>query len=210
LITLRTNAKVPAKAVPRLSLYYRSLVQPGVPAWISSQEISRFTGFTAAQVRKDLGYFGQFGWPGKGYSTTELKKSLAKILGLDRRWKIALIGVGNLGMALLGYRGFKDQGFEIIAAFDSDSRKAGRQFQSVTVYPVEQMPRIMREKKIRMAILTVPREAAQEAAEMAVKAGARAILNFAPASVRLPAKVKVRNIDMTIEIERLTFLSLRG
>ncbi|OGS19080.1 MAG: redox-sensing transcriptional repressor Rex [Elusimicrobia bacterium RIFOXYA2_FULL_50_26] len=202
--------KIPANVVPRLSRYYRALYEHTQLPWISSSVLSEYTGFTAAQIRKDLGYFGQFGSPGKGYNVEELKKSIRQILGLDRTWNAAVIGVGNLGTALMGYRGFKDQGFNIVAAFDSDPRKTGSTIKGVKIFSLDSMPAVVKEKSIQIAILTVPGSVAQQTAETACKAGIKSILNFAPVHLRLPDSVKVRHIDMSIEIERLSFLITTG
>ena len=198
--------KVSQKVIPRLSRYYRILYECVGKDMISSKELADITGYTAAQVRKDLANFGQFGCPGKGYAIEGLKGSIRKILGLDRKWNVALIGVGNLGMALLGYRGFKEQGFEIVAAFDSDPGKLGRLINGVEIFHPDKMCRVMGQKKIDIAILTVPRESAQRIAEEALKYGVKAVLNFAPINLRLPEPIKVKNIDMSIEIENLSFL----
>ena len=200
--------KIPHNAIPRLSRYYRILVEQVHP-WISSRELSEHTGFTAAQIRRDLGYFGQFGQPGKGYNIAELKRSLQTILGLDQKWNVALIGVGNLGAALLGYKGFREQGFNITAAFERDPSKIGKEINGVKIYPIRQFERVVRNNNIRMAILTVPRTEAQSVADLIARSGVKAVLNFAPVNLKLPDSVKVRNIDMTIEIERLSFLASR-
>lgn len=203
---MKIPKRFPPRVVPRLSRYYRFVSEKEPRGWTSSKELAEFTGFTAAQVRRDLGYFGQFGHPGRGYNNEELAVSLRGILGLNRRWHIALFGVGNLGKALLGYKGFKEQGFDIIAAFDPDPRKAGKKIGSIDVLPVSECGPAIRDRRITMAIITAPREAAQGIAEEAVSHGVKAILNFAPVSLKLPSEVKVRNIDLSIEIERLSFL----
>jgi redox-sensing transcriptional repressor len=201
--------KISQRVIPRLSRYYRILYEYGGKDMISSKELSDFSGYTAAQVRKDFAYFGQFGCPGRGYNVEGLRESIRKILGLDRKWNIALVGVGNLGIALLGYKGFKDQGFEITVAFDNDPSKAGQLIKNVEIFNTSNMCDIMMEKKIDMVILTVPRESAQAIASEAVECGAKAVLNFAPINLKLPDTVKVRNIDMSIEIENLSFLISR-
>ena len=202
----KETRKISQKVIPRLSRYRRILFEHTGREMISSKELSEISGYTAAQVRKDLAYFGQFGCPGRGYNIEELKESIKKILGLDRKWNVALIGVGNLGMALLGYRGFKEQGFEIVAAFDTDPGKIGKSVNGVEIFHTEKMCRVIEQKGIAMAILTVPREAAQSMVEEAVKCGVKAVLNFAPINLKLPDSVKLRNIDMSIEIENLSFL----
>jgi len=198
--------KISQKVIPRLSRYYRILFEHIGGDIVSSKELADISGYTAAQVRKDLGYFGQFGCPGRGYNIDELKSSIRRILGLDRKWNVALVGVGNLGMALLGYKGFKEQGFDIVAAFDNDPAKLGKIIKGVEIFHSDVMCTVMVQRKIDMAILTVPRESAQAIAEEAVRCGAKAVLNFAPINLKLPATVKVRNIDMSIEIENLSFL----
>jgi len=202
--------KISQRVIPRMSRYYRILYEHNGKDMISSKELSDFSGYTAAQVRKDFAYFGQFGCPGRGYNIEGLKGSIRKILGLDRQWNVALIGVGNLGIALLGYKGFKDQGFEITAAFDNDPEKAGRMIKNVEIFSASKMCGVMRQKKIDMVILTVPRESAQAIAMEAVECGAKAVLNFAPINLKLPDAIKVRNIDMSIEIENLSFLISKG
>ena len=201
--------RVPPNVVPRLSRYYRILCDNSQKERISSQELSNESGFTAAQIRKDLGYFGQFGYPGRGYNVEELKGSIGKILGLDRRWNVALVGVGNLGLALLGYKGFRKQGFDIVAAFDADRRKTGKKVNGVKINSIKSLPQVAKKLNIQMAIITVPDNAAQNVADLAVMAGVKAILNFAPVRLKLPESTKIRNIDMTIEIERLSFLISR-
>jgi redox-sensing transcriptional repressor len=205
----KKQARISPKVVPRLSRYYRILYELDKQPWVSSRELSETTGFTAAQIRRDLGCFGQFGLPGKGYNSEELKSSIRSILGLDRAWNVALVGAGNLGRAFLGYQGFVAHGFAIVAAFDTDSRKAGTTVNGVEVHPFESLQDMAREKDIRMAILAVPAREAQKVAEQVVAAGVKGILNFAPVHLRLPKEAKVRNIDMTIEIERLSFLVSR-
>lgn len=198
------------KVVPRLSQYYRIIYDRDSKDMVSSNDLSVATGFTAAQVRKDLTYFGQFGYPGKGYNVGELKGSLKRILGLDRRWRVAIIGTGNLGMALLGYRGFREQGFEIVAAFDFDKRKTGRVINGVKVFDIGQLRRVLEKNGINMALLTIPRNSAQNTADELVKCGIKAILNFAPVNLKLPSGVKARNIDMSMELESLSFLSVQN
>lgn len=205
----KSDKKIPSIVIPRLSRYYRVLYDFDTNAWISSSQLSENTGFSAAQIRRDLTYFGQFGIPGRGYKAEDLKKSLRSILGLDNKWNVGLIGVGNLGRALLGYRGFKEQGFEIIAAFDVDKSKVGRRINNVQVYDIEDMASIVRANDIKIAILTVPENFAQRVAEKASASGVNAILNFAPVHLKLPDSVKQMHIDMTIEIERLSFLISR-
>jgi redox-sensing transcriptional repressor len=201
--------KISQKVIPRLSRYYRILYECAGRDLVSSKELSEISGYTAAQVRRDLACFGQFGCPGKGYNIEGLKAAIRTILGLDRKWSVALVGVGNLGMALLGYKGFKEQGFEIVAAFDNDPAKLGKTINGVEVFNTDKMGAVLARKKIDMAILTVPRESAQAMAEEAAKNGVKAVLNFAPINLKLAGPVKIKNIDMSIEIENLSFLISR-
>lgn len=201
--------KIPQAVIPRLSLYYRVILESR-KKFISSDEISKLTHFTSAQVRRDLGYFGQFGIPGRGYDTDILKSSISKILGLDRSWNVALVGAGNLGSALLSYKGFLRQGFKISCAFDKSRHKIGKKVNSVTIMDIKDLGRLIKKRRIRIAILAVPKEVAQEVADRLVNAGIKAILNFAPIRPKLPKSVTMLNIDLSIELERLAyFLSKR-
>jgi len=161
-----------------------------------------------AQVRKDLAYFGQFGQAGVGYGGGELIGSIRHILGTDRTWNVALIGVGHLGQALISYRGFDKKGFSLVAAFDSDEDKVGTIVQGVReieVQPMSRLAQTVREKKIDLAIVAVPAEVAQAVADRAVAAGVRGLLNFAPASLRVPADVALRAVDLSVPLEELSF-----
>lgn len=201
--------RIPPMTVRRLSTYYRilrGLESQGDTEPLSSERMSALTGFTAAQVRRDLAYFGSFGKRGVGYDIQELQHSLRMILGIDRQWAIALIGVGNLGMALLSYRGFSSQGFHISSAFDSDATKHGRRIGHIVVRPVEELPRVAREDNIQMAIVTVPPAEAQTVIDQVAAAGIRGILNFAPIQVQVPPGVKLVRVDLSIEMEYLSYL----
>ncbi len=206
----KPERKIPELAVPRLSQYYRALLELRDKEVVSSEELAAFTGHNAAQIRKDLTYFGQFGTPGLGYSVEDLRKALLHILGIDKAWNVALVGVGNLGAALLGYKGFRPQGFRLAAAFDKDPAKVGQSVEGVPVLSVADLAGAVRRENIRMAIVTVPAAAAQEAADALVAAGVRAILNFAPVRLKVPETVTVHNIDVAIELERLSFFSTRN
>jgi redox-sensing transcriptional repressor len=203
----KNERKVPELAVPRLSQYYRALLEAWDREVISSETLAELTGFGAPQIRKDLTYFGQFGTPGLGYNVSELKKSLSRILGLDKEWVVALAGVGNLGAALLGYKGLRRPGFRLVAAFDKDPAKVGTVMDGIPVHDIEQVEEISRREGIQMAVITVPVAAAQDVADKMVKAGVKALLNFAPARLKVPADVTVHNIDVAMELERLSFLN---
>lgn len=197
-----TSNKIPQPVIPRISLYYRVILESR-KKFLSSEEISRVTQFSSAQVRRDLAYFGQFGVPGKGYNTRLLKDAIARILGMDRKWNVALVGVGNLGRALLSYKGFSRQGFKICCAFDNDKQRIGKKFNSIEVKDVKELNKVIRQKAVRIAILAVPKEVAQHLAERLVDSGIRAILNFAPLRPDLSKSVAILNIDLSIELERL-------
>lgn len=200
-------ASVPKAVIGRLSLYLRELqrlVREGRQT-TSSTQIGRLLGFTDAQVRKDLAYFGQFGYPGIGYRCEELIAEIKGILGTDRAWPVALIGAGNLGRALLGYKGFATQGFHLVAAFDVDPAKLGTQIRDVTVYPLHELPAKARELAIRLAIVTVPIESAPKVTETLVEAGIEGILNFAPVTLSPSSTAHIQAVDLAIELEQLSF-----
>lgn len=201
------NIRAPLVTIPRLSLYYRVLIDysdSGL-SLISSYRIAQLAGFTDAQVRKDLAYFGQFGAPGKGYQVDVLKKAIIKILGTDKQWPVVLIGAGNLGSALLSYKGFSKHGFKIVAAFDADSRKIGKSMGGVMVRDISQLEKEIKLKEVAMAIITAPQDVAPELVDRLIKAGIKAILNFAPIRLRAPEGVEILNIDLSIELERLAY-----
>lgn len=201
---------VPEPAVRRLSLYLRQLEAFHASGLLtaSSKQLADPLGFTDAQVRKDLGYFGQFGKPGKGYSVTSMIATIRKILGTDRIWNVVLVGAGNLGNALAGYRGFARKGFRIVAVFDKDAGKTGQSLStdpSLQVQPMEQLPQVVREKNARLAILAVPANAAQQVAEQLARAGIYGVLNFAPVTLALPKEVMDNDVDLAVELEQLAF-----
>jgi redox-sensing transcriptional repressor len=156
-------------------------------------------------VRKDLGYFGPFGHSGIGYQVEALIQTIRRILGTDRGWPVALVGIGNLGRALVGYRGFRRQGFEIEAIFDADPAKLGLVIEGIRVQSVEDLPRQIAEQKISMAIIAVPADAAQSVADRLVAAGVQGILNFAPAPLVVPDNVSLVSVDLAIQLEGLSF-----
>ena len=162
-------------------------------------------GFTDAQVRKDLAYFGQFGYPGIGYRCEELIPAIKRILGTDRSWPVAVVGLGNLGRALLGYRGFDDQGFVVVAAFDVDQEKLKQEVEGIEIHHLDQLAEVVRNKGIRLGIIAVPAVAAQEVATKLVDAGVDGVLNFAPVTLSLPGHVSRVGVDLAIELEQLSF-----
>lgn len=201
------DGAVPKAVVNRLSLYLRELqhlVRDGRET-TSSNQLGRVLGFTDAQVRKDLAYFGHFGYPGIGYRCDELIRAIRKILGTNQQWPMAMVGVGNLGRALLGYRGFQQQGFRIVAAFDADPHKMGSVIEGVQVYHLDSLPEIAAVNRIRLGIIAVPAEAAQGVADKLVAVGVEGILNFAPLTIVLPERVNQVGVDLAIELEQLSF-----
>jgi redox-sensing transcriptional repressor len=202
-----SKGKISESTVRRLSLYLRFLQEARARGeeTISSEALAERGGTTSAQVRKDLSFFGSFGKRGLGYSVGELLRSIEEILGLHRRWKVALVGAGKIGSALISYQNFRSRGFEIRAVFDSDPAKIGRSWDQRTVLPDAEMERVLREEPIDILIVAVPADAAQAIVDRAVAGGVRAILNFAPLRLRLPEDVALRNVDMVVEMEGLTF-----
>jgi redox-sensing transcriptional repressor len=198
---------VPKVVVSRLSLYLRELqhlVRDGRET-ISSSQLGRLLGFTDAQVRKDLAYFGHFGQPGIGYRCRELITEIRRILGTDREWIVTMVGVGNLGRALLRYKGFAAQGFRVVAAFDSDPRVIGSTIEGIRVYSLDRLPELARKHQIQIGLITVPASEAQQVAEKLVAAGISGIVNFAPVTLSLPSEASVVGVDLTTELEQIAF-----
>ena len=198
---------IPRKTVYRLSLYYRALqrLQANNVETVSSAALANASGVKPTQLRKDLTYFGQFGTRGLGYSVKALSAKLTAVLGTTHLQPVILVGAGHLGSALLRYHGFAKEGFEVLAAFDLDaSRKRARDLR-VPVLPMEKLAEFVREKRIKMAILSVPGIVAQEVANELVAAGILAILNFAPLILQVPETVVVNNVDLAIELENLSY-----
>jgi redox-sensing transcriptional repressor len=200
-------ARAPKAVISRLSLYLRELqnVLRAGEETINSRELGERLGITDAQVRKDLANFGQFGRRGVGYQVAQLVPAIRSILGTHQSWAVGLVGVGNLGRALLGYRGFPQQGFRIAAAFDADPRKVGSQVEGVTIYSLEDLPQVVRKQGIRLGIIAVPADAAQAVADRLASAGVSGILNFAPVTIQLPPAVSRVGVDLAIELEQLAF-----
>ncbi len=200
---------IPGPAVRRLSLYLRqleSLLGQGKRT-VSSRELGEALSLTDAQVRKDLAYFGQFGHPGIGYRVDELTVRIRRILGTDREWNVALIGAGNLGRALLCYRGFAKKGFNVIAVFDTDKKIVGTKIdlqEGLTVLPMSKLSEVVRTQNIRLGILAVPATAARQVADELVEAGVQGILNFAPVTLK-NMTCPVAAVDLTVHLEQLSF-----
>lgn len=192
----------------RLSVYLRCLTAleaAGVRS-ISSNTLAARYRLNAAQIRKDLACFGEFGTRGVGYQVRELRAHLRQILGLDRGMRLVIMGAGNLGMALADYGGLHDDGFEVVALFDDDGGKIGHRSRSgVPIHDVRQLNAIVRQEQVRIAVLAVPAAAAQAVADAVVAAGVKAILSFSPGAIRVPADVKLKSVDVTVSLESLSF-----
>ena len=204
--------KVSESTVGRLSLYLRLLTElerEGV-ATLSSEDLARRCGTTAAQVRKDLSFFGTFGKRGLGYSVPELVAALRSILGLSQRWRVALVGAGRIGLALIGYEDFRRQGFFIEAAFDADPTKIGEVRHGVTIRAVSELQESLVRDAIDIVIIAVPAEAAQGVVDRVVAAGVKAILNFAPAKLDVPPDVALKSVNMAMELEALSYALASG
>ncbi len=197
----------------RLSVYLRclsALDAAGVRT-ISSQALAEQFHLNAAQIRKDLAYFGEFGVRGIGYYVKELRRHLRQILGLDRGVRVAIVGAGNLGLALADYGGFREDGFEIVALFDTLKEKIGRRSRGgVLIHDIRDFRKIARREEIGIAVIAVPGEAAQAAINAAVAAGIRAILNFSPGAFKVPRGVKLKSMDLTVSLEGLSFFLVQG
>ena len=199
--------KIAEVAIARLSIYNRALCKikkQGVEI-ISSNELGDITGYSAAQIRKDLSCFGEFGETGKGYFVRDLKDAISRILGVDRKWNVAWAGAGHLGSALLAYPGFRQRGFNIVAVFDNDLCKIGKRWEDIVIQDMSELPRTVKEQNIRIGIVSALAQVSQEIVDMLVSCGVRAILNFAPVSIIVPKGVELRNVDLSTELERLSY-----
>lgn len=172
---------------------------------VSSRLLAERVGTTGPQVRKDLSLFGSFGTRGLGYAVRPLRVRLRDILGLSRRWSVALVGAGRIGAALVAYPSFRERGFEIVTILDNDPEKIGTRWNGIAIGPVERMEEAFRRNPAEVAILAVPAEAAQDAADALVRVGVRGIMNLAPVRLRVPEGVAVKHVDMAVELESLSF-----
>lgn len=197
-------SRISGPTVRRLSHYYRVLQEVALEGrrMVSSQMLADREGITSAQVRKDLSSFGSFGRRGLGYPIDHLRTEIRTILGLDRRWTVAVVGAGHIGSALLAYTGFEQQGFDIVAVFDSEDSRVGQVIDGRTVRPVSE---IAGSEGWDMGVIATPVRAAQDVADALVAAGVRGILNFAPRKLKVPEWVALRTVDMTMEFESLSF-----
>jgi redox-sensing transcriptional repressor len=197
----------------RLSVYLRCLNEldgAGVRT-ISSQVLAEQYHLNAAQIRKDLAYFGEFGVRGVGYYVRDLKRHLRQILGLDQKLRVAIMGAGNLGLALADYPGFRMEGFEIAALFDNRIEKVGQQSRGgVPIYDIGDLKKIARRDAVRIAVIAVPAGAAQNVLNLVVASGIKAILNFSPGALEVPPEVKLKSVDLTVSLESLSFFLAQG
>jgi redox-sensing transcriptional repressor len=197
----------------RLSVYLRclTLLEDAGVRTISSQALAEQFHLNAAQIRKDLAYFGEFGVRGVGYYVRDLRRHLRAILGLDRKLRVAIMGAGNLGLALADYPGFRQEGFEISALFDTLSTKVGQQSRGgVTIYDIHDLKKIARRDGISIAVIAVPAPSAQHVVDQVVASGIKAVLNFSPGTLRVPADVKLKSVDLTVSLESLSFFLAQG
>jgi redox-sensing transcriptional repressor len=199
--------KIPDIIIGRLPVYLRALqrmADKGMQT-TSSQELGERVGISAAQIRKDISQFGEFGKQGTGYNIPFLLDKLRSILKVDRIWDVALVGAGDMGHALARYQGFSNRGFQIVMVFDNDPEKVGEQVGNFTVESTDGMVERIRAAGVKVAMLTVPAAAAQEAAEKLAQAGVKAILNYAPISLNVPPDVRVQHIDPATHLQRMMY-----
>ena len=205
------NKSIPSIAINRLSIYHRCLekildTEKGKELEIiSSFKIAEITGINSTQIRKDLAYFGEFGKRGIGYPLIDLSRELEKILGLDKKWSVIIAGAGNLGKALVKYKGFQKRGFVIKGIFDNNPSKIGKKLDHIFIYDIKEIGKYIQAENINIGILVVPADSAQEVADKMVAGGIKAILNFAPIHIVLPPGIKVHNVDLSIEFEGLAY-----
>jgi len=207
------SRRIPASTIRRLSHYLRSLEDLGREGGetVSSEELASRGQTTAAQVRKDLSHFGSFGKRGLGYRVDELRERLRQILGVDRVWKVALIGAGRIGSALFEYPAFESRGYECVAIVDSDPRKVGARWGGLTIQSPDDLESLIESLGVELVILAVPAQAAQEIASRVVRAGVKGLLNFAPIRLKVPASVPVEDVNLVMQLEALSFaITQRG
>ncbi len=197
----------------RLSVYLRSLeaLEAAGINTISSRGLAEQFQLNAAQIRKDLAHFGEFGVRGVGYYVKDLRRHLREILGLHRQLKVVIVGAGNLGLALADYPGFRTDGFDIVALFDTAREKVGQYSRSgVPIRHARELDRLVERERVDIAVLAVPAEAAQDVVDAVVQSGIKAILNFSPGALRVPRGVKLKHVDLTVSLESLSFFLARG
>ena len=199
--------KIPAIAISRLSVYARHLAlleQKGQEV-ISSGRLADICGVNPAQIRKDLGYFGEFGVRGVGYFVKQLLFEIHKILGADKGWRLGLVGVGNLGSALLRHTFFVDRGYQFVAAFDKKQKRIGKEIGGVKVESLEAINHLIQERRVEIGVIAVKPEGAQQIADRLVRAGIKGVLNFAPTQIQCPSHVSVENVDFSLKLDMLCY-----
>jgi redox-sensing transcriptional repressor len=208
---MRTHRRIPEATVARLPVYLRCLVEvaDGKTITISSERLAEMAGVNAAKVRKDLSYLGSYGTRGVGYDVEYLLTQVSRVLGLTQDWPVVLVGVGNLGHALANYRGFAARGFRIAALVDSDPSKVGEKVGELVVQALDELPAIAAKENLAIGIIATPAPSAQDVADRLVEAGITSILNFAPAIISVPVGVSVRKVDLSIELQILSFYQQR-
>jgi redox-sensing transcriptional repressor len=202
-----SSVDIPDIVIGRLPLYLRALSRLTLEGAkiTSSHELGKRLGISSAQIRKDLSHFGEFGKQGTGYQVDYLTEQLRQILKVDKEWKVALVGVGDLGRALAHYNGFRDRGFRITMLFDNDPAKVSTMLDGFQIYDVAQMKDLIRQHGITLAMIAVPAEAAQQVADALVAAGVRGLLNYAPINIAVPEGMKVQYIDPVVHLQRITY-----
>lgn len=206
-MVLERMDKISESTIRRLSGYLRvldDLVQQHEEI-ASSKELADRTGVTSAQVRKDLSHFGTFGRRGYGYEVESLRAEIRGILGVSRRWRVAIVGAGNVGTALFAYKEFRERGFDVVAVFDAAPDRVGQRLGDLVIEPMERLSELCQERAIEIGVIAVPARAAQEAADSLVQAGVRALLNFAPRKLAVPRNVTLRDVNLAVELESLAF-----
>ena len=198
------SKEVPKIVVQRLPLYLRVLSTLEERSQVTSQELGERLGISAAQIRKDLSYFGGFGKQGTGYQVGYLRQKLREILNVDREWGMVLVGVGDLGHAIARYGGFKREGFHVVAAFDNDPTKIGRSVDGLEIMDLALLPEVVNRMGLRVGIIATPASNAQKVATTMVTSGIRAILNYAPVALTVPEGVQVYQIDPLVGLQSMT------
>ncbi|MGH9285857.1 MAG: redox-sensing transcriptional repressor Rex [Acidimicrobiales bacterium] len=206
-----SRRRIPEATVGRLPVYLRSLLEMAEArvTTISSERLAESAGVNAAKVRKDLSYLGSYGTRGVGYDVQYLVYQVSRELGLTQAWPVVIVGVGNLGHALANYRGFSARGFRVVGLFDADSKKVGERLNGLVVRPVGDLPEVVAGAGATIGVIATPSQVAQEVADLMVAAGIRSILNFAPAVLNVAPQVSIRKVDLSIELQILSFYQQR-
>lgn|SRR5262245_5614271 len=199
--------RISVSTIRRLSGYLHVLDEMGSQAGpiVSSTDLAGRTGVTSAQVRKDLSQFGSFGRRGTGYEVESLREEIRAILGLSRRWRVALVGAGNMGSALVAHKEFPQRGFDMVAVFDNSPERVGTRLGDLQIESMARFAEVSRARRVEIGVIATPARAAQDVAEIMIEAGVRAVLNFAPRQLVVPKDVALRNVNMAVELESLAF-----